>query len=141
MDNKKVKKFYYEKKIFYIRLELIKDFLFSLLDVVERTYLGDKLMTIANKKEHFEYCLDETILKFKGENIHINRVLKLQNFLFGVFFKYYYDVKKTKKNIEEFKMRVSNILSYSMIKKESHLLEINEYYKVFNESLGDFLIF
>lgn len=138
---KVIKKFYHEKKIFYIRLEVIKDFLFSLLDEVDKTYLGDNLMTITNKKEHFEYCLDVTIENFIQENIHLHRTIKLQNFLFGVFFKYYYDIKKTKNNRRDFKMRISNILSYSLSKKESQLDEIHTYYTVFDESLGDFLIF
>ena len=95
-------------------------------------------MIISNKKEHFEFCLLETISYFNERRIYIEKTIKLQNFLFGVFFKYYYDVKKTKKNITDFQIRISNILSYSLLKKESHLEEIEQYYVIFDESLGNF---
>jgi hypothetical protein len=141
MTDKEIIKFYHEKKIFYVRLEFIKDFLFYLLDVVDRTFLGDDLMTIQNKKEHFEYCLDYTTEQFKSEKITINSDVDFNNFLFDVFFKYYYDTKKTKKNIEDFKIRLNVMLSYSLTKKKAQLEEMDKYYEIFSKNLGNYLIF
>lgn len=141
MEVKKVKKYYHEKKIFYIRLELIKDFLFSLLNITERTFLGDDLMTIQNKKEHLEYCLDVTVSSFEKENIFFKKSPKLTTFLFDIFFQYYYDIPKSKKNIEDFKIRISNILSYSHTKTDTQLKEMSKYYQHIIGNIGDFLVF
>lgn len=141
MNEKEIIKFYHEKKIFYTRLELIKDFLFCLLETVDKTFLGDELMTIQNKKEHFEYCLNYTIEIFKSEEVNVTNSDELKNFLFDVFFKYYYDSKKTKKNIEDFKIRISVMLTYSLSKKRTQLDEMKKYYEVFSKNLGNYLIF
>jgi len=141
MSEKEIIKFYHDKKIFYIRLELIKDFLFSLLSIVDRTFLGDDLMTIQNKKEHFEYCLHKTIEQFKPENISITESEDLKCFLFDVFFKYYYDTKKSKKNIEDFKIRINTILTFSLSKKNAQLNETEKFYTIFSKNLGNYLIF
>ena len=141
MNEKEIIKFYHEKKIFYPRLEFIKDFLFYLLDTIDRTYLGDDLMTIQNKKEHYQYCINKTKDLFKGQNICINDSEDFDTFLFDVYFKFYYDSKKTKKNIEEFKMRISMILNYSLSKKQSQLDEMALYYNYFHKNLGNYLIF
>jgi len=141
MDNNKLKNLYTKKKIFYIRLELIKDFLFSLLDNIERTFLGDDLMSITNKKEHLEYCVDLVINSFEAENIHIKKDKKFLTFIFNIYFPNYYDAPKTKKTFEEFKIKISNTLSYSETKSEASFKDLAQYYEIFNESLGDFLAF
>lgn len=141
MEDKEILKIYHEKKIFYVRLELIRDFLFYLLDIVDRTYLGDDLMTIQNKNEHFKYSVDKTVKFYDTLDINFNITDGLLNFLFDIFFKYYYDTKKTKKNIFEFKSRLSLILCYSLRKKESQVKELVTYYDMFHISLGDYLIF
>lgn len=139
--SKEIIKIYNEKKIFYPRLEIIKDFLFLLLDEIEKTYLGDELMKIQNMKEHFHYCFNKTINEFSKENINIHGNKSLEVFLFDICFKYYYDTSKTKNNIENFKMRLSILMTYSTTKKASQINELLLYYKHFNENLGDFLIF
>lgn len=141
MTEKEIIKFYHEKKIFYVRLEFIKDFLFYLLDTVDLTYLGDDLMTIQNKKEHFEYSLNKTIVGFKDLGLAIDNNIELESFLFDIFFKFYYDTKKTKKNIENFKIRINIMLTYSITKKPAQLIEMVNYYDIFEKSLGSYLIF
>lgn len=136
-----VKTFYRQKKIFYVRLELIKDFLLSLLDKIDRTYLGDDLMKSSNQREHFCWCLDFTIKLFENEDIRVQKTQKLEDFLYDLFLKYYYNLKKTKTNLEDFKIRLCSLLSYSMAKKDTQLEEIAIYNHIFNQSMGDYLLF
>ena len=140
-NSQNIKKIFHEKKIFYTRLEFVKDFLFSLLDKIDKTYLGDNLMSVQTQKEHFEFCFDYTISKFNFEYIYLKKNPKLENILFLIFFKFYYDIKKSKKNTEDFKIRFSAILSYSDTKTETQIDTLLEIYGAFHESLGDYLIF
>ena len=93
MDKTNVKTFY-DKKVFYVQNEFIKDFLFFLLDKIEKTYLGDEIMKTENKREHFEWCMDEAVSNFKKEEIYINISKDFISKLFDIFNMYYYSLKK-----------------------------------------------
>ena len=134
MDKNTIKN-YYEKKIFYVQMEFIKDFLFSLLDKVDRTYLGDDIMKEENKKEHFEWCLNEIIKNFERENIIIHNTPNLNKNLLEVFNKYYYSVKKSKNTLDNFKIRLGN-LNLLPGKTGSQIEEIVWYHKLFYSNIG-----
>ena len=135
MDKNAIK-LYFEKKIFYTQTELIKDFLLSLLDKVERTYLGDEIMTVDNKKDHFVWCMDDTIKLFSKEEIHFNGDKFLKEKLFEVFNKFYYNLKKNKNTLEDIKLRFINTLTPSQAKTTNQIEEVVWYCNLFNTYLG-----
>jgi hypothetical protein len=135
MDKNAVK-LYFEKKVFYVQTELIKDFLLSLLDKVERTDLGDEIMTIDNKKDHFNWCINETIKLFSKEEIYFNNSKTFQEKLFDIFNKFYYNLKKTKSTVEDVKVRFTNTLNQSQAKTTNQIDEFVWYCNLFNSNLG-----
>lgn len=135
------KKYFHEKNIFYVRLELIKDILFSLIDIIDRTYLGDHLMNPKDNKEHFNYCLDVVISNLKDENIHIRKDKELHVFLYDEFQKEYYSLQKSKKMVLGIKKDYSKLFSYSSNKSTTVLKDLTNYYDIFNKNIGDFLAF
>lgn len=135
MDKNAVK-LYFEKKIFYTQTELIKDFLLSLIDKVERTYLGDEIMTIDNKKDHFNWCINETIKLFSKEEIYFNNSRVFQEKLFDIFNKFYYNLKKNKTTLEDIKYRFMNTLNPSQAKTTNQIEELVWYCSLFNSHLG-----
>jgi hypothetical protein len=135
MDKNAVK-LYFEKKVFYTQTELIKDFLLSLVDKVERTYLGDEIMTIDNKKDHFNWCINETIKLFTKEEIYFNSSRVFQEKLFDVFNKFYYNLKKNKTTLEDIKYRFMNTLNASQAKTTNQIEELVWYCSLFNSHLG-----
>lgn len=141
MDKRTIK-FYHEKEIFYARLELIKGFLFHLLDIIDRTYFGDYIMTTKNKKEHFDYSLNRAIEQYSNQlNIQLNNSTTFSEMLFNLFFKNYYDNKKTRNSIDEFKFKITSLFNHTDNKEVYQLEEINRYYTIFHKNIGDYLIF
>jgi hypothetical protein len=132
------KKTFVEKKIFYPRAELVKDFLFSILDTVERTYLGDELMNETNQQEHFEYCLSEVINNFSNEGIVLHKNLGFQKKLFEYFNKFYYSQKKSKQTFDDFRARINSTFTITQFKSNNNLDELVSLYKNFDENLGVF---
>jgi hypothetical protein len=130
-------KLYFEKKIFYVQTELIKDFLFSILDKIEKTYLGDDIMTIDSKVEHFGWCLDEVIKMFSQEDIKFKKTKDFQTKLFDIFNKFYYNVKKDKACLENLKSRFTNNISCATAKTVGQIEEVVWYHKLFTEALGE----
>ena len=136
MDKSSVKTFY-EKKVFYVQNEFIKDFLFFLLDKIEKTYLGDEIMKIENKREHFEWCMDETVLNFKREEIHINISKDFISKLFDIFNMYYYSLKKNRNTVEDLKIRFTNIFNSSISKTPAQIEETVWYVNLFTTHMGN----
>jgi len=135
MDKNAIK-LYFEKKIFYTQTEFIKDFLLSLLDKVERTYLGDEIMTIENKKDHFAWCIDDTIKLFAKEDIHLSSDKFLKEKLFEIFNKFYYNLKKNKNTLEDIKLRFITTLTPINAKTTNQVEEVVFYCNLFNTYLG-----
>jgi hypothetical protein len=135
MDKNAIK-LYFEKKIFYTQTEFIKDFLLTLLDKVERTYLGDEIMTVDNKKDHFGWCIDDTIKLFAKEEIHLNSDKFLKEKLFEIFNKFYYNLKKNKNTLEDIKLRFINTLNTSQARTTTQIEEVVWYCNLFNTYLG-----
>lgn len=136
MDKTNVKTFY-EKKVFYVQNEFIKDFLFFLLDKIEKTYLGDEIMKTENKREHFEWCMDETVLNFKKEEIYINISKDFISKLFDIFNMYYYSLKKNRNTVEDLKIRFTNIFNSSISKTPAQIEETVWYVNLFTSHMGN----
>lgn len=137
MDKGSVKTFY-EKKVFYVQNEFIKDFLFFLLDKIERTYLGDEIMSPQHiKKDHFEWCVNETVLNFKNEEIYINTSKDFISKLFDIFNMYYYSLKKNRNTSEDLKIRFTNIFNSSLSKTPGQIEETVWYVNLFTSHMGN----
>jgi hypothetical protein len=136
MDKSSVKTFY-EKKVFYVQNEFIKDFLFYLLDKIERTYLGDEIMSIENKRDHFEWSMKETVSNFKKEEIHVNISKDFINKLFDIFNMYYYSLKKNRNTVEDLKIRFTNIFNSSISKTPAQIEETVWYVGLFTSHMGN----
>lgn len=135
MDKNSVKT-YYEKKVFYIQAEFIRDFLFSLLEKIEKTYLGDDIMSDTNKKEHFIWCITEVGSQFKEEGIDINLTDTFISKIYNFYNTYFYSVKKNKTNVDNLKVRLSNLININPGKTAKQVEDIVYYHKLFFENIG-----
>jgi hypothetical protein len=136
MDKTNVKTFY-EKKVFYVQNEFIKDFLFFLLDKIEKTYLGDEIMNMENKRDHFEWSVNETVSNFKKEEIHVNVSKDFISKLFDIFNMYYYSLKKNRNTVEDLKIRFTNIFNSSISKTPAQIEETVFYVRLFTSHMGN----
>jgi hypothetical protein len=63
--------------ICFLKLELYRDFVLSLVSLVSKTYLGGESefetlirLSIEENEQHFKWCWNKTIENFRKENIH-----------------------------------------------------------------------
>ncbi len=122
--------------------ELFRDFCFSLLNLINETYLGDTSiddkykfkMTENQNKNHFKWCWDKTIKNFNKEKINFIFNQEDFNFFETLFFDLFYNQKDFEiiKNTIQFFEQIFNIKT----KKTKADIEVfKDIYKVLERSL------
>lgn len=121
--------------ISYEKLSLFYDFLMSLYELVDNTYLGnDVIVTEKNKKEHFTWCWKKIINNFEKERINF--------YIYGYHYEYFWNFFQeafyyTKDNDEKVKIPeyFEVLFDFNHTKTRSEIDVLTELYKIFNESL------
>lgn len=85
------------------KMELYYDFSFSLYQLIIETYLGDDnngetklLLNDEDKKNHFEWCWDQTIKNFKKEEIVFNKKGEHYEYFLNFFTDIFYNQNEIK---------------------------------------------
>lgn len=117
------------------KTNLFYDFLVSLFDLIEETYLGvDVLQMEEDQKNHFIWCWDKTIENFKKEKIFFKERGNHYEYLWNFFLEAYYYTK-----IEGVTIRISEyfykLFSFEHRKSRSELDMLTEIYKMFEQNL------
>ena len=77
------------------KTELYYDFLISLLDIIEETYLGnDVLLSQQDIQNHFTWCFDKLITNFQKENINFETRGEHYDYFLNLFMEIYYGQNK-----------------------------------------------
>ena len=117
------------------RIELFHDFLASLYELVDQTYLGPELFDIEeNQKNHFTWCWDKTIENFSKEKIHFKEKGNHYEYLWNFFLEaYYYN------QLDGVKVRIKEyfiiLFDFNYRKTRSELDMLTEIYKIFEQNL------
>ena len=95
------------------KLELFHDFVFSVFNLVETTYLGnDAVLTEEDQKNHFTWCWDKTVDNLSKEKINLNKR--------GIHYEYFWDFF---------------LESFYFLKMDNEKIKIDEYiFKLFNNN-------
>ena len=117
------------------KTNLFYDFLVSLFDLIEETYLGvDVLQMEEDQKNHFIWCWDKTIENFNKEKIYFKERGNHYEYLWNFFLEAYYYTK-----IEGVTIRISEyfykLFSFEHRKSRSELDMLTEIYKMFEQNL------
>ena len=117
------------------RIELFHDFLISLYDLIDQTYLGPELFDIEeNQRTHFTWCWDKTIENFSKEKIHFKDRGNHYEYLWNFFLEaYYYN------QLDGNTIRISEyftiLFDFNYRKTRSELDMLTEIYKIFEQNL------
>lgn len=117
------------------RIELFHDFLASLYELVDQTYLGPELFDIEeNQKNHFTWCWDKTIENFSKEKIYFKEKGNHYEYLWNFFLEaYYYN------QLDGVKVRIKEyfiiLFDFNYRKTRSELDMLTEIYKIFEQNL------
>ena len=117
------------------KTELFYDFVVSLYELIDDTYLGsDVIISEDDQRNHFNWCWDKTIENFNKEKIHIkerdNAYLYFWNFFLEAYYYMQYDGTTIRIN-EYFKI----LFSFKHRKSRSELDMLTEIYKLLEQNL------
>lgn len=135
-SNKEQNEIWYKShNIIREKSELYYDFLLSLLNIIDESYLGsDIIVTESNMMEHFEWCFNKVVSNFSQERIYFDLNSEYYDYLWFFFYKAYY-----KSNTEEKYKILSDyfklIFDFNKIKTPIELESFTDLYKIFDKNL------
>jgi len=117
------------------KTELFHDFIISLYDLIENTFLGsDVLQYEEDQTNHFTWCWDKTIDNFNKEKIEFKE--KGAHFVyFWNFFNEAYYFNKTEDNSIRIKEYFDKLFDFNHKKSRSELDMLTEIYKLLDQNL------
>jgi hypothetical protein len=119
--------------IIHEKTELFYDFVISLYDVIDETYLGpDVVITEAQQKQHFEWCWKKVIHSFEKESIHFRESGQHHHYMWSFFNEAYYMNDTTQNRIKEY---FTKLFKFDYRKTRSELDMLTEIYKILESNL------
>lgn len=117
------------------KTELFYDFIVSLFNLVDKTYLGVDVMDIEeSQKSHFNWCWDKTINNFSKEKIFFKERGGHYEYFWSFFYEAYYLTK-----INGGTVRISEyfykLFDFKHKKTRSELDMVSEVYKIIDINL------
>ena len=117
------------------KTELYCDFVMSLLDIIEETYLGhDIINTKEDATNHFTWCFNTLITRFSHEKIRF----KPQRDLYDYFFIFFWDTFYLNESPDQsIKIRnfFNKLFGFKQDKNEIEFGFLLELYKLFEQNL------
>jgi len=117
------------------KLNLFHDFLVSLYELIDETYMGNDIMIDENDQiNHFNWCWNKLISNFSKEKIFFKPKGECYEYLWNFFLEAYYLTKlenKPVKIIEYF----YKLFDFNYIKTTSELDMVTEFYKLLDQNL------
>jgi hypothetical protein len=117
------------------KMELFHDFLISLNELVENTYLGsDVILTDDDIKGHFNWCWDKNINNFKNE-VFLFENQKLYEYFLEYSIQVFYSVEKNIDYSDKNSLIFWNeLFDYSKNKTNSEIDTFIEIYKIIEKA-------
>ena len=117
------------------KAELYYDFLFSLLDIVDETYLGsDVIKSDEDMINHFNWCFNKVVSNFEQERIYFNNKDTHYDYLWVFFYKAYYTCP-TENKMEILSEYFKVLFNFNRIKTPPELESFTDLYKTFDQNL------
>jgi len=117
------------------KIELFYDFLSSLYNLIDNTFLGiDVLYDENDQLNHFTWCWDKTINNFSKEKIYFKNRGTHYEYMWSFFFEAYYLSQMSEKDnrINEY---IYKLFDFRYRKTRSELAILTEVYKLLDVNL------
>ena len=122
--------------ISYEKTILFYDFVVSLNDLIEETYLGvDVMTTDEDMKNHFSWCWDRTIENFDREKIYFIDRGNLYTYFWSFFYEAFYLAKIENQDIMIMDY-FTRLFDFTHKKTRSELDMLTDVYKLFDQNLN-----
>jgi hypothetical protein len=117
------------------KTELFHDFLMSLYELIDTTYLGsDVIITEENQKSHFDWCWNKTIINFTKEKIFFKEKGSHYQYLWTFFYEAYYFNKSEDEDVK-IPEYFYKLFDFNYQKSRSELDILTEFYKILEQNL------
>jgi hypothetical protein len=116
------------------RLEMYSDFIYSLNDLIIKTYLGDDITSDNEKNNHFNWCWKQVISSFKSEGIYFLDANELHDYFFSFYQESFYDEEKENDKMPKLELFWDELFQYDKAKTMSEYETLVELYKIFDKS-------
>ncbi len=117
------------------KTELFYDFLMSLYDLIENTYLGtDVLSSEEDQRNHFTWCWNKTIDNFNKEKIFFKERGQSYDYFWNFFLEAHY-FTKLDDNITKIPEYFRKLFDFKHKKSRSELDMLTEIYKLLDQNL------
>jgi hypothetical protein len=116
------------------RLELYYDFIYSLNNLIIKTYLGDDITLGGDKEKHFNWCWKNVTNSFKLEGIYFLETDELYNYFLSFYQECFYEEDKEIDKVGSIEFFWGDLLQYDKIKTMSEYETLIELYKIFDKS-------
>ena len=114
---------------------LFYDFLVSLYELIDNTYLGsDVIVTEEDQRNHFTWCWDKTVDNFSKEKIHFKERDSAYQYFWNFFLEAYY-YNQFEDNLIRIKEYFYVLFSFKHRKSRSELDMLSEIYKLLEQNL------
>jgi len=121
--------------IVYEKTQLYRDFLISLLDLLDSTYLGnDALIEEDDIKKHFLWCFNEIVSNFEKEKIYFRRDGFYIEYLWTFFHKTFY-LSESEDKLKRIRQYLYNLFVFNYGKTKTDLEMLTEFYTILNQNL------
>jgi hypothetical protein len=119
--------------IIHEKTELFYDFVISLYDIIDETYLGpDVVITESQQKQHFEWCWKKVLHSFEKESIHFRESGQHHDYMWSFFNEAYYMNDTTQNRIREY---FTKLFKFDYRKTRSELDMLTEIYKILESNI------
>ena len=117
------------------KTELFYDFLISLYDLIEDTFLGeDVLYSEVEQRNHFTWCWNKTIENFEKEKIYFKEKGNHYEYFWNFFLEAYY-YPKLDGEVPKIKEYFYKVFDFTHRKTRSELDILTEIYRLINQNL------
>lgn len=116
------------------RLEMYSDFIYSLNDLVIKTYMGDDVTLGENKEKHFNWCWSKVVSSFKKEGIYFIDTDELYLYFLTFYQESFYEEEKEESKVSKIGIFWDELLDFNKPKTMSEYETLLEIYKIFNKS-------
>lgn len=119
----------------YEKMLLYRDFLISLLDLLDSTYLGkDVMVDEEDIKSHFLWCFNEIISNFEKEKIYFKRDGFYIEYLW-TFFRQTFYLNDNDDKLKRIRIYLYNLFVFDYDKTKTDLEMLTEFYTILNQNL------
>jgi hypothetical protein len=127
--------FYTSNNVVFERVDLFRDFVISLTNIISSTYLGDDITPPDQQSKHFDWCWGKNLQNFADEHIYFKAKGSHYKY-FKQYFNEIFYVKEDKVMSVQLILKFwSSIMSYLNIRRQIDLRVFIGMYKMLDENL------